>query len=255
MTDPEKPARRYGDKEIGALLKRATEIQHAEPSAAAAGGLTLDELEEIAREAGIDPRHLRRAALEIESGRAGGSLAVRSFGEEMELVYELSVPGELPEDRFEYLVPIIESRLTEHGQPAMLGRTLTWRAETPGKQRTIQVTVSVRDGETHIRLAERLQQLVAGLFTGTVVGVGTGVGLGIGLPLAGLVGSVLLAATFPFGIIGITWVSARAIYRTIVRKRRRALTELLDVLASEIRRLIAEQTVEAAQPWRELPRG
>jgi hypothetical protein len=63
--------RRYGDKEVGLILRRATEFQRQEPaSAAEGGGLTLAELEEIAAEAGIDPRHLRRAASELDESGA-----------------------------------------------------------------------------------------------------------------------------------------------------------------------------------------
>ena len=41
--------RRYGDKEVGLILKRAAELQRQEPAAGTeGGGLTLTELEEIA---------------------------------------------------------------------------------------------------------------------------------------------------------------------------------------------------------------
>ena len=62
MTDrsnlPPSLSRVYGDKEIGQILKRATELQGQEPSAPSSSGLTLQELEEVAVEAGIDPRFL-----------------------------------------------------------------------------------------------------------------------------------------------------------------------------------------------------
>jgi len=44
----------------------------------------------------------------------------------------------------------------EFGQPSLLGRTLTWRAETSSKLRTMQLVVAPGNGETHIRLEERL---------------------------------------------------------------------------------------------------
>lgn len=45
MTDPASAQRRYGEEEIGRILKRATEIQLTEPSSAGAAGMTLQELE------------------------------------------------------------------------------------------------------------------------------------------------------------------------------------------------------------------
>ena len=65
MADHPKLPRVYGDKEIGQILKRATEFQAREPSAPSSSGLTLQEPEEVAVEAGIDPRFLQRAALEL----------------------------------------------------------------------------------------------------------------------------------------------------------------------------------------------
>ena len=57
-------ARRYSDREVARILERATELQRAEPSATNPEGLTLAELTEIAREAGIEPALLRRASAE-----------------------------------------------------------------------------------------------------------------------------------------------------------------------------------------------
>ena len=69
MTTPSNLPRLYDEKEVGRLIKRATELQREEPMrAAVSGGLSLDELADIAAEAGIDPRYLRRAALEMDSG-------------------------------------------------------------------------------------------------------------------------------------------------------------------------------------------
>jgi len=55
MPDPNKLPRVYREKEIGQILKRATDLQHEEPTAPAAAGMTLAELEEIAAEAASRP--------------------------------------------------------------------------------------------------------------------------------------------------------------------------------------------------------
>ena len=70
MTNPTDLPRLYGEKEIGQILERAAELQHDEPPAPSAGSMTLQELEAIAAEAGIDPAYLRRAALEVDIGTA-----------------------------------------------------------------------------------------------------------------------------------------------------------------------------------------
>ena len=72
MHEDERSSRRYSEKEIGLILRRATEFQRSEPSAADPTGLTLAELQEVASEVGIDPAYLRRAAAELETGSGSG---------------------------------------------------------------------------------------------------------------------------------------------------------------------------------------
>ena len=62
MSDQPNPPRVYGDKEIGELLKRATELQDEEPSAPRSSGLTLRELEEVAIDTPVCPMIARKLA-------------------------------------------------------------------------------------------------------------------------------------------------------------------------------------------------
>jgi hypothetical protein len=80
MVDHPSLPRVYGEKEIGQLLKRATEMQHDEPTAPSASGMTLAELQEVALEAGIDPEYLRRAATELEYGPADSGFWTKVLG-------------------------------------------------------------------------------------------------------------------------------------------------------------------------------
>ncbi len=230
MDDSAKPSRVYDDDEIAKILKRATELHQEEPARAARGsGLTLKELEEIAVEAGINPANLRRAAQELDAGGAVRSPWIELLGEDLSLVFERVVPGEIGDRGFEDVVAVLQQGTFDHGQPNLLGRTLTWQTETPTKTRSLQVVVSSRDGETHIRVEERLHQLAGGLFGGITAGVGAGVGVGVGLPV-GIVtlGSALFAVAFPLGIATISFIGARAIYRAVVAHRRKILGDLLE---------------------------
>lgn len=257
MTDPPNLPRLYDEKDVGKLLKRATELQREEGTHASPGsGMSLAELEDIAGEAGIDPRFLRRAAAELASGGVEPVGWERLTGEQVTLIQETVVPGELPPDGFERVVAAIQSTAREHGQPSLLGRTLTWQAETAGKSRTIQVTVSVRHGETHVRAEERLHQLASGLFVGTTVGAGTGLGVGVGLPVALKVfGSALLAVAFPLAAITLTYMTAREIYARLVRKRRKALGALVDAVVVAATDAINDHALSDPDGPLELPRG
>lgn len=88
------------------------------------------------------------------------------------LLRETLVTVELGDDGFERVASVIQTGTREHGQPSLLGRSLTWRAEPPNKTRIVQVRVTSRDGQTHVGLEENLYQLAGALFAGTVAPVG-----------------------------------------------------------------------------------
>lgn len=254
MSDPTDLSRVYGDKEIGRILKRATELQHAEPSAPAAG-VTLSDLEEIAAEAGIDPVYLRRAALEVDAGRVDDTVWTRLVGDELVLVREVTLDGEMADDGFERVVGVIQGAAREHGQPSLFGRTLTWRAETPTKTRTMQIVVTSRDGRTQVRLEEDLTQTAVGWMAGLTAGAGIGVGMGVGLPIAlEVLGSALLAFAFPVGTVALSYIGAREVYRSVVNRRRAAVGRLFDVVVEEARAAIEERERSLPHsPARSLP--
>lgn len=248
MAQPGETRRRYGEEEVGLILKRAAELQRQQPAAAAeGGGLSLGELEEIAAEVGIDPRHLRRAAEEVDAVAAPlrGEGVERLLGAPLTLKFERTLTGELPEDAFEMLVPEIQQAAEGHGQPSLLGHTLTWQSTSSNTDRMLQVTVSSRGGLTRIRIEERSNQLAGQLFGGIIGSVGGGVGLGVGLGVGiGALQSALFAVAWPVGIITGSFLLARMFYRSAVRRRQRALRGLLDRLTETIEAITADQALE-----------
>jgi len=250
MSDrPTPPSRLYTEKEVGEILDRATEIHGERPggSSGSSAGLSLAELEEIALEAGIDPRDLRRAAMELDSGDSGVSGWSRITGDQLSLVREAVISGEIPQAGFERVVTVVRQAAGEIGQPSVLGSTLTWQAETSSKMRTIQLVVAPKDGETHIRLDERLHQFAGALFGGTLGGVGGGVGLGAGLPLAAALGSLLLGIPILLGVIGLTHMGTRPIYRAFVGKRRKAIDEMMERVTWEVTQAIASASLQGTK--------
>lgn len=247
MSDQAPKRRRYGEKEVGLILKRAAELQQNEPaSAAEGGGLTLSELEEIAAEAGIDPRYLRRAAADVDSGgsmlRAGK--VSYFFGAPLIIELERTLSGEFPEEEFSLFVPDVQEAAGTHGQASALGKVFTWQSTTPQGERSLQVTVTSRDGKTRIRIEERLGNLAGQLFGGMVGGGGGGVGLGIGLGVGiGALQSAAFAIAWPISIIGGAYFLARSIYTSTARKRQRALRDLLDRLTERIEEVVSRQAL------------
>jgi hypothetical protein len=226
--------RRYSDKEVSRILKRATQLQASGRSALAREGLTLRELQEIGAEAGIDADTLRAAALELDAPSAsglGGALA----GGPLVVALESRVAGSLPRESLDALVPLIQRAADAPGQASAVGDTLTWSSNAHGNTRSLQVLVSAeRDDHTLVRVEERLAGTAGALFGGIVGGAGGGIGFGLGGALGGALGSVLLGVLIPVAAFGGSYLLARSLYQAAVARRTRALGALVQDIAREI---------------------
>ena len=254
MTESGEHRRRYGDKEVGLILKRAAELQGQAPASAAGGGFSLHELEEIAAEAGIDSGSLRRAAAELDEGKADvhEGAAARLLGGPPTIRYERTLRGELSAEALERLiVPIQRAAGKLRGQAGVLGRTLTWQSKTSDDMRSLQVIVASRNGRTRVTIEERLGSFAASIFGGIMGGAGVGGGLGIGLGVGiGALGSALFSIAFPIGALGGTYLLSRTIFGSAVRRRQRILRELLDQLTEEVE---AAGIIEPGPAQQQLP--
>lgn len=233
MTPHRDSSRRYSDEEVRRLLQRAAELESEDASLPAPlEGPTLADLEVIAAEAGLDPVLLRQAARELDErgdrSVADGSRYASLLGAPLTFELERVVEGEAPEAVLERLLPAIQRAADGMGQPAVVGRTLTWQSTDSQKSRVLQVAVSVGHGETRILIEERYRSLAAELFGGILGGVGGGVGLGVGLGVGiGALGSALFATLFPLAAFGGAYAIARTAFRGTVRGRIRTLTRLV----------------------------
>lgn len=229
--------RRYDEKEVARILKRATEIRREKRPGSReeeGDGLTLQELEEIAAEAGIDVAHLRQAALEVDLDPPDSGWA-RVAGAELTVTAQAEVEGELTEEGFQQVVATLQSTLKEPGHPSLMARILTWRNEVAKSGgRSTMVSVACRGGRTTVRVEENLQQVAGAFHGGITAGGGMGIGMGFGLPMALATGSVLLGVAFPLGVIGAGYVISRGSYRIYVDRRRRAVAHLLGRLVDTV---------------------
>jgi hypothetical protein len=248
MTTNSRPSRRYTDEEVRLLLERASEIESQGTSLPArTAGPTLRDLEAIASEAGINPDAIRKAAEELDGGRAVVPLSDHRgsgfLGAPLQLDLERVVPGEAPTQVLESLVPTIQRAAEGVGHPSLMGKTLSWQSEDASKTRMLQVSVRVSRGETLLMISERYGNLAGGLFGGIIGGVGGGVGLGVGFGVGlGALGSALFATVFPLGIIGGSYLAARTIFKSAVHSRSKALTRLMDEMVAAVEDGVAEES-------------
>jgi hypothetical protein len=238
MKDQLPESRRYTEEEVGLILRRATEMQQAEPERTDPAGLTLAELQDIAAEAGIDPEKLRQAASELQTFRpetVGNRLAGAPMATEIERVVE----GELPRERLEELVPTIQTATAGQGTASEVGRSLTWTSRTGSSVIERQVFVTARDGHTIVRVQESFGGLAASLFGGIMGGVGGGVGFGLGGALSATLGLGAGLIALPIATLAGSYLLARAIYTSQVRGREVVVRALVDSLAEQVEAAVA----------------
>ena len=141
--------RRYSEREIGAILKRATELQEHREAAigAAPEGLTLEEIEEIAREVGVDAHLVRQAATEASTGTLDQRWPI--LGAPLRTKHEIMVAGRPAEATLDAMVVEIRNQLGQKGRFEKLNGALTWTRQNSGTKDEITITPE-REG-TRIR--------------------------------------------------------------------------------------------------------
>jgi len=260
MTDPIQLAgRRFNEKEVAAIIKRASELQQVESPAESATGMSLAELEQIAREAGLDPALVRRAAADLDT-RVTDRRPSAFLGAPTALVLERTIDGEVPAEEYETMVLEIQRELGGVGSASTLGRSLVWTMTGVDRRRvstrTVQVTVTPRNGRTTIRMEEPLGQLAGGVFGGLMGGLGGGTsGISFGIGMA-VFDSAPVAAGLIGGMIGASYLLARTIFGRMVRGRGERLQRLMSRLAEHVATTSA-RTPDVSRPaeQRSLERG
>jgi serine/threonine protein kinase len=238
--------RKYRRDEIEAIMNRAAEIEATNPTMS--GAMTMGGMEQIARDVGIEPRHLRSALASLSPRRPTREAALEQpkrnilIGGPTRLLFERIVEGELHEGDYSLLVDEIRGVLKEVGQVSQLGRSFTWTLNKGSSStRAAEVAVTVRGGRTRIVVQENLANLIGAIFGGVGGGMGGG---GMGPLMGGLIGGgVLVPGAAAFIVpawLTLTYATARASYSHAVRRRQKALGGLADRLAELARELIGE---------------
>lgn len=130
--------RRYDEDEVRRILDLATRAEvTARPTAAAGGGLTLADLQEIAGEVGIPAPLVSRAAAELErqdrgtSARAAlsgpGARPLRILGLPLGVEHEVHLPRNLTDEEWGGLVLDLRRTFAAAGRTDGMGPIREWR--------------------------------------------------------------------------------------------------------------------------------
>ena len=242
---PSGQRRRYDKDEVDEIVKRATELEATHKTAS--GALTLGGVEEIAGEVGVKPELVRQAAESLRRPSTPNPPAPPAnqpnpwISGPTRLTFERVVDGELPESEYETVVDEIRQVLQDAGQVSQFGRSFTWSAQRSGSnsgvRRNLEITVSIRGGRTRVTIQENLANLIGGVFGGIGGGMGGG-GMG---PVLGVLGGVLhlgpVTVLFVPIWLGVTYATARYVYRRSTTRKAVELEALADRLVALVQEL------------------
>jgi hypothetical protein len=215
--------RRYTDAELAQILDEAAKSDaHADVGSSPSEGYTLEEIREIASEAGIDPTHVERAAARLVAAGDPSRPAVagrfpfsRLVHEELTAVVheELLIQRSLSDDDMLSLAHHLESIVPSSGSLRQAGQWVEWRDQ---RDRLYLGIVRGSD-QTRIRLiADQSGEL----------SVGAGAIALAAMMVLGAVGSFFVL--LPLGLLGVGSAGMYCRWRTRVNRGR--LRNLLAIL-------------------------
>ncbi len=231
-------------------MERIAQLQAEEAEAAdkSRAGLNLNELETIARDAGLDPQFLHRAALELE--HAGGKPLGKNKTKTHVRVDRV-LPSDLTDDEWEEVVFALKRRFESdsydmglgmgtlgQGKIEQIGRSREWRHTSMSG---VQTTVLLRPSKkgTSMEISQR-------------VGIGStkteswAYGLPFAMLFAVITGAVMKSALIgSAAMVGWTALLVPLIYYLDTRWREKKHNELVD-LADQLQEIVMRDNVEEA---------
>lgn len=235
--------RRYSEEEFAIIIRQASELHEGRAAGGTEGttsGLSLAEIQAIAREVGLDADKVARAAAALPTG--GGREGKGLLGGPVKYLYEAEVPGELAEGDMGRVLDTLRREVKHQGEAVDVLGALEWKSV--GWTNQVHVTIAPRDGKTAVRiLADRSATAVlATLFPilGWLIAAGLTAGSleAVGLPAATIMGVGVLGAA---GTVRLLW-------RHTGRSLGRTLRGLMSGLTSEIGSLTRPVELPPADP-------
>lgn len=137
------PKKNYSEKEVAQIFKRAAELESKQSDDIehldGGRGLSLDELSQIAIDAGLDPENVRRAAGELSPSSQDSSNTVTV--QSNEVIAEQAVTGDFNEELANLVISELNHRYdTTHEKPNWKDNILNDATVDPDRQSIVQRT-------------------------------------------------------------------------------------------------------------------
>jgi hypothetical protein len=172
--------RRYGDEEVREIFSLATTGGLRDRSLPSeSGGMTLDELQRIGQEAGIEPARVAQAAASLDA-RGRVAPVRRSFGMPVGVSRVVDLPRAPTDREWEQLIAEFRTTFGAQGRATTSGGLREW------SQGTLHISVEPTERGEQLRLSTLKEDAIALNMLGVVMG-----------GMSAIFGSVVAAAGKP----------------------------------------------------------
>jgi len=120
------PDRRFDDREIAAIFERAGLLQEAERNPNTGEGLTLAQLQEIARDVGLDAAHVTAAARDVAAGTLAPATRRAWFGLPIGVARTIEFHRPVSDDQWSALVITLRETFEARGRVVSDGPFREW---------------------------------------------------------------------------------------------------------------------------------
>jgi hypothetical protein len=225
--------RRYSEEQVALILRRAAQLDAGLDGSDIGDGLTLDEIERIARDVGLAPDLVARAAAQIDAREPGA--AERIFGGPVHFDAEYETRGELPRERYGDVVAAIRRVLGQSGKTSEVLDGLEWKSV--GETTQVSVTVRPAGGHTKVQvLADRGgSAMIAYVFPGMGALIGGAIAGAIIDPASAVQGIAIMGTA-----AGAGFIAARTIWASATRRFRGKFATLVEGVTAQVERGVTE---------------
>lgn len=222
MPDETRETRTYSDKEVSAILRRAAELQSKEENHIAGDGTTLAQLQQSAKELGLSPHVIARAAEEADTGGTAGA-ANWILGAPLSVEVERVVNHSIAPENWPALLYEIRRITGRVGDARTVGSAFEWTSDSPD---LIHVSLAPQGDRSRVSVKARFGEWAAACFTisGSLALI-AGVGLAAVHHLLAPAGEAVFGGLFAAAFVG-----GRAAYQAIGRARLRSTNRLVSLL-------------------------
>ncbi len=228
MTDSSRDRRRYSDREMALILKRAATLQEQGPDAPAQErSHTLTELEQVAVEVGIEPRYVAEAAAAVDAEPTAKRAPL--LGAPTSYQVGRIIEGEVPETEFGEMLDAIRRVTGRHGEVSRVLGAFEWKSG--GLSGETYVAIAPRRGKTSIRLGGHY-----GAGAGVVYSVTGVIGAALVVGTSASTGSPIDLGTLA-AVAGGSYLAARTAWQVVAGRAERRLRKILEEITLTVVRV------------------